>query len=72
LLHRIWQTWHQSEYEKDRPRSFVFMPRRNPVEEAVLAKWGVTMITAASDNPEEALATFLGDLREKTAASAPA
>src|SRR5690606_22335472 len=27
LLHRLWQTWHRSGYEKDRPRSYVFMPR---------------------------------------------
>jgi hypothetical protein len=72
LLHRIWQTWHRSGYDKDRPRSFVFMPRRNPVEEAVLARWGVTMITGDSHSPEEALANFLGDLRNQIAPSAAA
>src|SRR5699024_9325225 len=44
LLHRLWQTWNRSGYEDSRPRSFIFMSQRNPVEEAVLARWGITML----------------------------
>jgi hypothetical protein len=40
LLHRIWQIWEQSGHKDDRPRSFVFMPTQNPVQEALLARWG--------------------------------
>ena len=62
LLHRLWQTWHRSGYEKDRPPSFVFMARRNPVEEAVLARWGITALSQAGDDPGQALTAFLEHL----------
>jgi len=45
LLHRLWQTWQRSGCQDERPRSYVFMPRRNPVEEAVLQGWGITMLS---------------------------
>lgn len=62
LLHRLWQTWHRSGHEKDWPPSFVFMPRRNPIEEAVLAHWGITALSEQDDDPQTALARFLGHL----------
>ncbi len=65
LLHRLWQTWCSSGYEQDRPRSFVFMARANPVQEAVLAQWGITVLSEASEDPQEALVTFLAKLKER-------
>lgn len=68
LLHRLWHTWKQSGYEHDRPRSFVYMARANPVQEAVLARWGITVLGGGGDDPEEALCAFLAELREKVEA----
>lgn len=62
LLHRLWQTWNRSGYEKDRPPSFVFMATRNPVEEAVLERWGISALTGDVDDPEAALVAFLREL----------
>ena len=68
LLYRIWQIWEESGYRHDRPQSFVFTPVHNPVQEAILARWGITTLTPADPgNPEEGLATFLGDLRDRLA-----
>ena len=64
LLHRLWQTWRNSGYEKDRPPSFVFMPRPHPVEEAVLSRWGITMVSEEGDTSKKALARFLERLQE--------
>jgi len=66
LLHRLWQTWRASGYEEDRPPSFVFMPSRNPVEEAVLARWGITALSEDRDDPQKALAAFLERLAGMT------
>jgi hypothetical protein len=66
LLHRLWETWRRSGYERDRPPSFVFMPSRNPVEEAVLARWGITALSEEGDNAQEALAAFLRRLLDMT------
>jgi hypothetical protein len=69
LLHRLWQTWSRSGYERDRPRSFVFMARYNPVEEAVLAHWGITMLSADSEaDPGEATSAFLAHLKNEVLA----
>jgi len=64
LMHRLWQTWNGSGYERDRPPSYVFMLRPNPVEEAVLAQWGLRVLTERECPPEEALETFLAKLCE--------
>ena len=66
LLHRIWQTWEGSGHKDDRPQSFVFMPSRNPVQEALLARWGITVLTPQNENEiDSALADFLSDIRQR-------
>jgi hypothetical protein len=66
LLHRIWGTWKRSGYEKDRPQSFIFMPHLNPVQEAVLARWGIKLLTADNaGRPDDALVDFMADLKAR-------
>mgnify|MGYP001342048233 CR=1 FL=1 len=71
LLHRLWQTWRQSGYEKDRPRSFVFMPKPNEIQEAVLGRWGITVLAGDQADPGEALCTFLSGLQASVEGRAP-
>jgi hypothetical protein len=59
LLHRIWETWNQSAYGRNRPPSYVFLPRAGPAQEAVLNHWGITVLTAGIEDPEAALTEFL-------------
>jgi hypothetical protein len=77
LLHRLWKTWNASGYERDRPPSYVFMLRDDPIEEAVLEQWGIRAVTEPGVPPEHALESFLekllaavrsdsAQLREKT------
>jgi hypothetical protein len=66
LLHRIWQTWEGSGHKNDRPRSFVFMQSRNVVQEALLARWGITVLTPQDGNGiDNALTDFLSEIRER-------
>ncbi|UCI10547.1 SIR2 family NAD-dependent protein deacylase [Mesorhizobium sp. B1-1-8] len=62
LLHRLWQTWRLSGYENDRPKSYVFMTRPNLVQEAVLARWGIEMLSEEAGEPGQALTNFLSKL----------
>jgi hypothetical protein len=62
LLHNLWQTWVKSGYGKDRPPSFVFMAKPNPVQEAVLGQWGITALTGEGDDPACALLEFMEGL----------
>jgi hypothetical protein len=67
LLHRLWETWRASGYEKDRPASFVFMAPHNPIQEAVLGQWGINVIPGRDTDPQSALTAFLSDLDELVA-----
>jgi hypothetical protein len=62
LLHRLWKMWCGSGFERNRPQSYVFMLRPNPVEEAVLEQWGLRVLTEENCAPEEALEVFLEKL----------
>ena len=68
LLHRIWETWSRSAYESHRPKSYVFLPRAGPAQEAVLSRWGITVIASDLTDPEAALTTFLEELAERVRA----
>nr|WP_245416165.1 SIR2 family protein [Microvirga sp. 17 mud 1-3] len=68
LLHRLWKTWKGSGFEKDRPPSYVFMLRPNPIEEAVLQQWGLRVLTEPDCAPENALETFLTKLSRNVSA----
>jgi len=66
LLHRVWQTWEDSGHRADRPRSFVFMPSQNAVQDAILARWGITVLTPESgERVENALVEFLSDIQAR-------
>lgn len=65
LLHRIWESWSRSAYGRDRPQSYVFLPRAGPAQEAVLNRWGLNVITSEEADPEAALAAFLERLAGK-------
>jgi hypothetical protein len=67
LLYRIWETWNRSAYERSRPRSYVFLPRAGPAQEAVLASWGITVLSARGEDPETALTAFLERLGARAA-----
>lgn len=71
LLYQLWRRWCGSGYEQDRPPSFVFMPNPNPVQAAVLGRWGVSVLTGdGRGDPGDALAAFLDRLRQGVAALA--
>jgi hypothetical protein len=68
ILYRLWRRWAESGYEKDRPKSFIFMMRPNPIEEAVLEQWGISAISEDTDDPENALEIFLQRLKDQVEA----
>lgn len=65
LLHKLWRTWLLSGYERDRPPSFVFMSRTDPVQEAVLGQWGLKLLHGAGEDPQTALTLFLEDIAKR-------
>jgi hypothetical protein len=67
LQHRIWQTWEEAGHHQDRPKSLVFVARRNPVQESVKANWSITAIAPPAEMAaDEGLNRFLLDIRERS------
>lgn len=60
MLYRLVQQW--SGHEKHRPRSFIFLARPNPVQEAILQNRGVEPIISEFDDPGKGLQHFLEQL----------
>lgn len=61
-LDKLWKT--HGKYSV-RPRSYIFVPRPNPVQEAVLDQWGISMITSDRADPKTALIEFLQSLKAR-------
>ncbi len=65
LLHNLWRTWHASGFERDRPKSFVFMARPNEMQTAIMEQWGISVLSSDTDEPGEALCGFLEELARR-------
>jgi hypothetical protein len=65
LLHRLWETWSRSGYQDERPKSYAFMSARDPIQPAVLSRWGIKALTTTAKNPERGLCEFLSKLKER-------
>jgi len=64
-LFRLWQTWKESGRERDRPASFVFTAKADPVQDAVLENWGISVLHQEADHPAESMLIFLNNLRNE-------
>ena len=66
-LFRLWQTWKESGRERDRPASFVFTAKADPVQDAVLENWGISVLHQEAEHPAESMLMFLSNLKDTVA-----
>lgn len=59
LMYRLQRMWEGSVGASERPDSYVFVPRANPIQEAVLEARGIQSIVSSDDDPGRGLETFL-------------
>lgn len=64
MLYRLWQIWRESGRERDRPGSYVFTPRPDPVQDAVLEQWGISVLHEPAEHPAASMLAFLTRLKE--------
>ena len=62
LLHKLGNMWAASGTSKAMPRSYIFQPRPDPIQEAVLEGWNIELLSSDLDNSKEALESFLANL----------
>ncbi len=66
LFYKLDKLWKMHGKYSVRPRSYIFVPKPNPVQEAVLDQWGIGMISSERADPKSALVEFLQSLRTRT------
>ena len=62
LLYKLTRIWEESPYASVRPRSYIVLPRTNPVQEVVLDSRGIRAIAHNTDDQSEGLRVFLEHL----------
>ena len=65
LFYKLDKLWKMHGKYSVRPRSYIFVPKPNPVQEAVLDQWGISMISSERVDPKTALVEFLQGLRTR-------
>lgn len=60
LFYKLSKLWKENHNGDAQPRSYIFSPRPNPVQEAILDQWGISMISSHIEEPGKALEEFLG------------
>lgn len=59
LFYKLSKMWKQYDSKGIQPKSYIFSPRPNPVQEAILERWGITMIDSEVEGRGKALEQFL-------------
>jgi hypothetical protein len=62
LLYKLYRLWADSPFAMARPRSYVFLSRPNPIQEAILARRGIQSIVSEVDDPGVGLQGFMESL----------
>jgi hypothetical protein len=62
MLYKINSQWKNSDFASERPKSFIFLTRPNPVQTRVLANRGIFPIVSDQDEPGIGLREFLRGL----------
>lgn len=62
LLHKLWKTWAATPHKDHQPKSYLYLPRPNVVEERVLRRWGVETIVGEESDLTRGLEKFLAGL----------
>lgn len=61
LFYKLSKLWKANRNGETQPRSYIFSPRPNPIQEAILDQWGISMLSSQIESPGEALEEFLGN-----------
>lgn len=62
LLYKLHRLWAESEFMAARPKSYIFLTRPNPVQEAVLETRGIIPIVSEVDDETSSLTAFMEKL----------
>lgn len=59
LFYKLAKLWKNSSNGNSRPKSYIFSPRPNPIQETILEQWGIDVISSETEDLGYALGEFL-------------
>lgn len=59
LFYKLAKLWKNSSNGNAQPKSYIFSPRPNPIQETILEQWGINMISSETEDLGHALEEFL-------------
>lgn len=62
IFYKLSKIWEDSGHQDHRPPAFLFTHKTNPIQEVILKKRGITMISSDKDDPAEALLKLFDEL----------
>lgn len=62
LFYKLSKMWGEGLVSCVQPKSYIFSPKPNPVQEEILNQWGISMLTSETDDPGDALVDFMEKL----------
>ncbi|PCJ99173.1 MAG: Sir2 family NAD-dependent protein deacetylase [Zetaproteobacteria bacterium] len=62
LFYKLSKLWEINNGDAAQPRSYIFSPRPNAIQEAIFDQWGINMISSEIEDPEDATIDFLEKL----------
>ena len=65
LLYKIDKLWQTSSYKYNKPKSYIFLSKPNPIQEAILQRRGIETIVGKKPDEKESLEKFLKKLSQK-------
>jgi hypothetical protein len=71
MLYRLHRIWERSDFATVRPKSYVFLSRPNPVQEAILERRGLAAIVSGEDDPKAGLEKLLDRIAHEAFGAGP-
>lgn len=59
LFYKLSKLWKSNKSNGSQPKSYIFSAKPNPVQEAILEQWGISMISSEIEDQGQALEEFL-------------
>ena len=71
LFYKLPRLWKSSAPDVTQPVSYLFATQRNEVQQAVLAQWGIRMLSVEREDASEALLDFLQEVTAENTRPSP-
>ncbi len=65
LFYKLSMLWKAHHLGETQPKSYIFSPKPNPVQEKILEQWGIEMVSSEIEHPGAALEDFLSKFTDK-------